>query len=269
MFFRKKKEAPPAPPAPEREELTILMVTGANGFNGSRSQEDGLWRGGVELTAWMEEDGEEVHTQPTRLQAVGDERLMEYLRRYLTPDSLLQATVVPGKEADVLGLAGLPRPAFEPRLKAILDRQKEPVEVTVEEVGVFALDRRLNWLSCDLPWRGAPIQVTMEPGDGVEAQRRTFLALRAEAEDWERRVRYCAADQLLELARAWAEDGEKDGGAAPLTREEFLSRLELESIQLTPEGFAFWFADGDLFWGHAVQVSGTLEQGPVHAEMMG
>ena len=47
-------------------------------------------------------------------------------------------------------------------------------------------------------------------------------------------------------------------------------RQELESIQLLPQGgFEFWFNDGDLFWGHSIHVTGSLESGPESAQMEG
>ena len=34
-------------------------------------------------------------------------------------------------------------------------------------------------------------------------------------------------------------------------------------------GFTFWFADGGLFWGRSVQVTGTVAEGPTQAKMEG
>ena len=73
MFgFFKKKEAPKRAPAPQSEavkalaaqfkpeELSVLAVTGPGGYSAVRMKgDDGLWRVGVPLTAWLEEDSEE------------------------------------------------------------------------------------------------------------------------------------------------------------------------------------------------------------------
>jgi hypothetical protein len=46
--------------------------------------------------------------------------------------------------------------------------------------------------------------------------------------------------------------------------------MTLESITVTPDGsFDFWHNDGDLFYGHSIQVSGNLSQGPTHADIPG
>ena len=55
-----------------------------------------------------------------------------------------------------------------------------------------------------------------------------------------------------------------------LDAEKFEARLELESIEVRPDGeFCFWFEDGDLFWGHSITVEGTLEGGPEQADIQG
>ena len=48
------------------------------------------------------------------------------------------------------------------------------------------------------------------------------------------------------------------------------TRLELDAIQISAGGsFEFWFNDGDLFWGHAIHVTGSLDKGPERAQMEG
>ena len=38
--------------------------------------------------------------------------------------------------------------------------------------------------------------------------------------------------------------------------------MKLESVNAYPDGaFAFWYDDGDLFWGHAIQMTGNLKEG--------
>ena len=56
-------------------------------------------------------------------------------------------------------------------------------------------------------------------------------------------------------------------GAVP---ERFMERMELDAVQIYGDGaFEFWFNDGDLFWGHAIHVTGSLDQGPEMAQMEG
>ena len=46
--------------------------------------------------------------------------------------------------------------------------------------------------------------------------------------------------------------------------------MRLTSINTYPEGgFEFWHDDGDLFWGHYIQVSGSLDEGLTSADIPG
>ncbi len=55
-----------------------------------------------------------------------------------------------------------------------------------------------------------------------------------------------------------------------LTEAEWKSRLTIETLSVTAGGqFTATFADGDLFWGHAIAVSGALAEGATDAVMVG
>ena len=74
---------------------------------------------------------------------------------------------------------------------------------------------------------------------------------------------------LLGSANDWAEQME-DEEPQEITREQFMERMELESIEVRADGsFQFWFGDGDLFYGHSIWVSGDLKNGPNDAAMEG
>ena len=78
--------------------------------------------------------------------------------------------------------------------------------------------------------------------------------------------------ELLDQANDWAQDAAENEEEEPeeITREQFMERLELDAVQISADGrFEFWFNDGDLFWGHAIHVTGSLDQGPESAQMEG
>ena len=85
-------------------------------------------------------------------------------------------------------------------------------------------------------------------------------------------MRSFAADKLLSLANDWEADaaGNEEREAEEITREDFMTRMELDAVQLYEDGaFDFWFNDGDLFWGHSIHVTGSLGAGPEDAQMEG
>lgn len=287
LFGKKKEEpagqsaAPPQDRHPETaalaaqfgsEEFDITAVTGANGFGGDKEPHAQFWTATLPLTAWREGDGP-IHREDTCLVSLADDTLLEYLRRLAPRDSIIQARVRQGLEDDRFLLVGLPAPVMEPELKAILDEQVKQVSVWVPDLGTFTLNRSVNWFQADVEWLGQPIQLTYDNAgeEQAKAAQATALALMADQALWDERVRLFAAQALLDLANDWASDGGcEEGEPEEITRESFMQRMELESIQAAPGGgFEFWFNDGALFWGHAIHVTGTLDEGPSDARMEG
>lgn len=251
------------------EELTILAVTGANGFGGGRAGKEKLWRASIGLTAWMEEDSPDIHRGEFVLSTVGDEQLLEVLRRRTRPDFIIKFRGRVSEDGQRLLLLDLPEPGFDPDLKAILEEQKKPVTFWEEGLGTFTLNRQVDWFETELDWLGAEISLVFDQDENRADCVMNAKALLADAAGWDRRVREYAADELLSTANDWAGQME-DEEPQEITREQFVERMELESIEVRADGsFQFWFGDGDLFYGHSIWVSGDLENGPNDAAMEG
>ena len=284
LFGKKKESAQPAAEKRQHPELTalaaqfdseefdILAVTGANSFGGDKEPDQELWTATLPLTAWKEEDGP-IHREATCLVALADDTLLDYLRRLAPRDSIIQARVRQGLEDDRFLLVGMPSPVMDPELKAILDEQKTEVSVWAEGLGTFVLNRSVNWFQTDVDWLEQSIQLTYDQADEEEmkAARQTALSLMADQAGWDEKVRAFAADHLLSQANDRVRDEAQDGEEPEeITREYFMQRIELESIQVYGDGrFEFWFNGGDLFWGRAVHVTGSLAGGPADAQMEG
>ena len=245
------------------EELTILAVTGANGFGGGRAGKEKLWRASIGLTAWMEEDSPDIHRGEFVLSTIGDEQLLEVLRRRTRPDFIIKFRGRVSEDGKRLLLLDLPEPGFDPDLKAILAEQKKPVTFWEEGLGTFTLNRQVDWFETEVDWLGGQISLVFDAEEDRAEVLQRAKTLLAGAADWDQRIRAYAADDLLASANDWAEDEE-------ITREQFIQRMELESIEIRADGsFEFWFADGDMFYGHSIHVSGDMEHGPDDAAMEG
>ena len=254
----------------QQEERTILAVTGANGFGGGKTRGEKLWTASVGLTAWMEEDSPDIHRGEFVLSTIADDKLLEHLQRRVRPDFIIKFKGRVAEDGRRLLLLDLPEPAFDPDLKAILEEQKKPVTFWEEGLGTFTLNRQVDWFETELDWLGTEISLTIDMEEEREEALRNAKTLLASAAEWDKRVREYAADELLELANDWSQDMDEDGGAVEVTREQFMERMELESIEVRADGsFQFWFGDGDLFYGHSIWVSGDLENGPNDAAMEG
>ncbi len=252
------------------EELSILAVTGANGFSGGKTGKEKLWTAHLGLTAWMEEDSPDIHRGEFVLTTIADDRLLDVLRQRTPPDFIVKCKVRVSPDGQRLLLLDLPVPGFDPDLKAILEEQKKPVTFREEGLGTFTLNRQVDWFETEINWLGTEISLTIDMEEAREEALQNAKTLLASAADWDKRVRECAADELLQNANDWNQEMEKDGETPTITREQFMERMELESIEVMADGsFQFWFADGDMFYGHSIWVSGDLENGPDEASMEG
>ena len=255
----------------QTEELDILAVTGPVGFGGVKR--GSFWQASIGLAAWMEEDAPDIHREEIPLFILADNSLLDYLRQRTPPNFIVKFQARLAKDGKSMLLLNLPEPGFDPDLKAILEELKKPVTLEAEGLGTFTLDRRVKWFEAEVDWLGQDVRLEYDQGpeEDMKAAQAQAKALLAGAADWDRRVRERAADELLELANDWSQEIEdEDGGAKPVTREQFMERMELESIEIGGDGsFTFWFGDGDLFYGHSIRVSGDLENGPDEASMEG
>lgn len=281
----KKKEAPKAGQSGEGdafksfaadfspEELDILAVTGPSGFGAVQQEGTGLWEASIGLTAWMEEDSPEIHREEIGLVSLCDDTLRCYLRQRVPPDFIIKFRARLSLDERRLLLLDLPQPAFDPDLKAILEEQKKPESTYVEDLGTFVLNRQVGWYEAEVDWLDETVRLDFDKGepDAMKSAQDTARALLADAQSWDKRVRAFAAGQLTDLANQWARDGEEEDEAPEeITSEAFMARMELDAIQVDNHGgFTFWFADGEMFWGHSIRVSGTLAGGPDDAQMEG
>lgn len=244
------------------EEMNLVAVTGPEGVSADRKEGEELWTLTTPLTAWMDEDDGVVSTRPALLQILADDRLREYLRHQLPASFIIKARVRPGVDGDAFQLVGMPEPGFDPELKAILNEQVKPVTLEAEGIGTFTLIRSANWFATQIDWVGQSVQLTINNGDEQEREAALSVArtLLSDPEGWDARLRNFVADRLLETVNDQMQE-------EPVTREELLESLMAESIQVEEEGaFAAWYA-GDLLFGRAVQVTGTVDEGPADAQL--
>lgn len=278
----KKKTPPPAqetaqPVQPEQapeirafaaeflpEETDIVAVTSPVMFDRAPVGEGGLWKISMGLTAWMDQYTNEIRQGEATLEAIVDIKLLDYLLERVPRNFIIAVTVRPDESGSRFMMTDLPKPGFDPDLKAILEAQKAPVTLETEDLGTFTLSRNLGWFENTVDWCGGEISLTFDQAEETRAAAlETARALLADQQGWNERVRAYAADTLLHRANELLEQGED-----ALTREDFLAQLALDSMFAAPDGaFEFWFTGEDLFLLHPVHVSGNLTDGPVKAEM--
>lgn len=279
-LFKKKKDAPAAekPQAQEKpaeviefsagfpgEETDITAVTGPGTFDRESVGESGLWKLSIPLTAWMDEYTRELVQGEARLEAMIDRTLLDYLLERVPRNFIITCTVRPDADGRRFLMTDLPKPGFDPDLKAILEEQKKPVTIEAEGFGTFTLSRAMGWFQSTVDWLDGEVSLTFDQAEeNLAAAQDTARALMGAQANWDARVRAFAAQQLLEQINELAEEDEA------FTQESLAACWELDSILTGPGGsFEFMFSDSDLFLARPVLVAGTLENGPETAELTG
>jgi hypothetical protein len=143
-----------------------------------------------------------------------------------------------------------------PKLEKILQKRLEPVEFKSEYFGTFILDRGSNWFEIKTEWNNHQIELSLSGSlADIPDLESTALKLFNESDKWTEKVRKKISSDLLSLKNeSWIDENE-----SPLSETEFLSKLTLESIIIhEEENFAFWFNDGDTFWGHSISLDGNI-----------
>ena len=250
------------------KETDILGITDPGGVRADPVEGTKLWKVTIGLIAWMDEYEGVVYQTPARFEAMVDETLLEYLRERVPRNFIITATVRPcAEEEGCFLMTDLPKPGFDPELKALLEERKKPVKLEVEGLGTFTLNRALGWYDTSVEWMGEEISLNLDQNEEtLTSAQETAKALMNTQEDWDARVRTFAAEQLLEQVNELLQS--EDDKAELYTLETLAKQFQIDSILAGAEGaFEFWFSDDDLFLAHPVHVTGTLDQGPALAEM--
>jgi len=145
---------------------------------------------------------------------------------------------------------------------------REPVSYRDDTLGTFLLDRRLSRFEGDARWNGHPVRLTLGVGKDQNAEPAAAVAhqLWNSSALWNERVYEFAVRHFRKLKNErWLQTDEPE-----VAEGSFRERLKLQSIEVRTNGkFEFWFDDDDLFWGHAIRISGNLTEGPVSAGLEG
>ena len=159
-------------------------------------------------------------------------------------------------------------PPEDADLRHLAERLREPVVVTTEPFGKLTMNPLTRLFEGTMKWNRKKIGLTLETDDegSVSGAIETAARLQADQASWTRKVDEFAVKKLLPLKNtSWLGDAERT-----LTAPQFTKRKKLESIRAVGDGsFTFWYDDGDMFLGHAILISGTIEDGPTEASIQG
>jgi len=250
----------------------VVGVVEAMGTGGGRSRGEELWTLRTTFEAWRVH-GAALQTRPLRISGKVTDADLKKLQALLPPYAIfrIHARVINespfgGPEALFERVLGFDDSDAE--LNQFAANLQKPVTFDDPMFGTFTLDRRINWFIGKAAWKGGEIKINLEGKEtrAVRAALKTAQALWQSQTEWDQRVRDYAVMRLLERKNDdWLGEGEDE-----VSSDQFKARMKLESVTTRPDGeFDFWFDDGNLFWGHAIQISGNLSTGPTHADTPG
>lgn len=155
-------------------------------------------------------------------------------------------------------------------LKALGEKRKIPVVHQDGILGNLSLNRDSNCFEgrrrlaglLHAVWITLPAEKDVIPELAMAIARSVWN----DRHSWDRKLKKFAARELLEMKNEdWVDEGE---GQDPVTEDVFRKRMRLKRIAVESDGtLVFIYGDGNLFSGHDIMVTGTLEDGPVSASI--
>lgn len=147
-------------------------------------------------------------------------------------------------------------------------------EIRDEVLGTLELNRDLGMLDGEILWDGAKaflaLEIDMEDEKTWDTARSIARKVMADCKSWDKSLREFAAKELTELANEWQADDNEKENADPITEEAFARRITLTELCLSYRGdFTVYFDDDDMFWEHAIEVCGSLENGIETVDIVG
>lgn len=254
------------------QDVVIYGVVGANGATAGRVPPEKTWSLNFRLIAWRRIPGGLVVREGLRVSQQVSEEELRSLQAAIASNSLVcvRARICedsPFGDARAQLVSVLPKPT-DYELELILAQYLEPVVIHDEALGTLTLNRSVNWFEGKVTWLGKviAISVLVDEAGSPESSLKTAHALLERAGHWHEKVADFAISELLELKN----DNWRDEEDEPVTRADFLSRMDLSSLAVDADGsFDFWHDDGELFCGHSILVSGSLSEGLTSADIPG
>ena len=124
--------------------------------------------------------------------------------------------------------------------------------------GKFELDRSMSWFEAEIECCGYTFTVFLETdeenGEKADDAREVFLKTLNGFEEFDKKMKDYAARNLLDSANEWLES--KEGEHELITEEKFIEAMEISEMTVSPDGsMTMYYSDGDMFWGHSIEIS--------------
>ena len=247
---------------------TLLGLVGASGSGASSAGQSDEWKLIFRLTAWRFPGAEVVEQERICAMPIPASETQAWMQRVQAYD-VIEIEIEGDADGPAIRVVSILRTGIEDAaLKQIAADLRKPIIIARPDFGELRYDRQFGWYTGKAAWNGRTIDISLSCADPRDAEAVLEAASRLfkDQAGWQQRVQDYAVANLLELKNdSWLDDNETE-----LSREEFLSKMTLESITIEEAGsFTFWHDDGDLFFGHSIEIDGDLENGLTNADIPG
>lgn len=159
-----------------------------------------------------------------------------------------------------------------PDLKKAWEDYNKPIVINDDVLGELTLNKEYEVFEGYINWDGKVISLMLEVDvddnstwDQISKSAKEMII---QLEQWDKKMREFSSKKLTVLANQWASD-EKDI-IAPITEDDFANRISIsELVFSSDDAFSVMYDDDDMFWGHAIEVQGTLEKGIESSNIIG
>ncbi len=150
------------------------------------------------------------------------------------------------------------------RLEALKEELSKPV-VIEDEIGTFTLQREYSTFEGDVDWLGEDCSVFLdtdeEDGDTAKITLDILRQLYQNLENWDKKLRFYAAEHMTDLANDWLEDvAEEEEEVTPFTKETFAEKLYISELSISTDGglTAYYLDEDDVFLGHCIIIDANI-----------
>ena len=153
------------------------------------------------------------------------------------------------------------------RLEVLQAKLLKPAKLKIDS-DTFTLNRQLSWFEGSTLWCGVLCTVYLETdsdsSDTAISASTHLQTLLSDDKGWDARFRTFAAAELIDTANDWAED-------ETIAEEDFAAMLHLSELTVSPDGnlILYYIDENDIFAGHAIEITATMENGPESADLVG
>jgi hypothetical protein len=248
-------------------ETMVIGVVYPPGSGGGRFPPEEAWTLRFTLKPWRLEGGERSE-HPLRIRKVVSHEELQQLMARIKAYQVVRLHVIVN-DTDEASLVSIANVGYsDPEFSEAAAQLQLPETRMHPIFGVLTLNRLVDWWEAQAVWAKRPIRLQISPAeDGrIDGALDTAAALWKDQERWSQRVASFAVERLLPLKNeSWLDEDEHE-----VTSDEFKGKMSLQSVTVYDDGaFEFSHDDGDLFWGHCIQVTGDIESGPTDADIPG